>query len=65
MKLTENKQKKLDEIKKQISMESDYLIDESEYPIIYSTKKKNIGFANIIVISILLIIIVSIIIIII
>lgn len=59
MKLTENKQKKLEEIKKQISMESDYLIDESEFPIIYSTKKKSFGFTNIIAISIILLIIVS------
>lgn len=63
MKLTEEEQKKLDEIKNMISVEREYS-NNFQYPLILEKEKNNFGFINIIPISIILVIVVVILIII-
>ena len=58
MKLTDEEQKRLEEVKRQISMEDQYNINNYQYPLVFDNKKNNFGFASIIPISIILIIVV-------
>ena len=60
MKLTEENQIRLDNIKRQISVENEYIESSVQYPIIYSSKKNRFGFIHIIPISIIVVIAVSI-----
>ena len=54
MKLTEEEKKKLENIKNLISMESEYINNNFQYPLLFENKTNNFGFINIIPISIIL-----------
>lgn len=57
MKLSEEKQKRLEEIKSQISMEREYSNKNIQYYVINEKNKNNKGFINIIFVSLITIII--------
>ena len=57
MKLTDEAKERLENIKKQISMEKEYINNNFEYPLLLDSKSNNFGFINIIPISIILVIV--------